>query len=348
MKNLSVAVIGAGYFAGFHIEAWKRLDGVTLAGIVDRDLKRAVAHGPPAFDSVGEMLQTIAPDIVDIATPPESHADLIDHALRHRPLAVICQKPFCGGDVEAATRLAREAGAAGVPLIVHENFRFQPWYRRMKREIDAGRIGRVLNLTFRLRTGDGQGAEAYLTRQPYFQEMPRFLMHETGIHWVDTFRYLLGEPDAVQADLRRLNPHIRGEDAGHFLFTYRDGRRALFDGNRLIDHAAENCRTTLGEALLEGTEGEIRLAGDGALSIRARGEGEFSPLAPAPEAKDFGGGCVEALQAHVLAALRDGAPLENTAAEYVRNLEIVEAIYRAAESGQRQSLRPKRDAGSAP
>ena len=36
-------------------------------------------------------------------------------------------------------------------------------------------------------------APAYLERQPYFQTMPRFLVHETAIHLVDVFRFLLGE-----------------------------------------------------------------------------------------------------------------------------------------------------------
>ncbi|MEO0763052.1 MAG: hypothetical protein AAFZ09_14815, partial [Pseudomonadota bacterium] len=60
---------------------------------------------------------------------------------------------------------------------------------------------------------DGQGPDAYHARQPYFQRMPRFLVHETAVHWIDTFRYLMGEAETVYADLRRLNPAIAGEDA---------------------------------------------------------------------------------------------------------------------------------------
>ena len=42
--------------------------------------------------------------------------------------------------------------------------------------------------------------------------MPRLLIHETGVHYIDTFRYLFGTPTAVHADLRRCNPVIAGED----------------------------------------------------------------------------------------------------------------------------------------
>ena len=95
-------------------------------------------------------------------------------------------------------------------LVVHENFRFSPWYREIRRLIEDGAIGTVYQASFRLRPGDGQGPAAYLDRQPYFQSMERFLVHETAIHFIDTFRYLLGEPESVYADLQRLNPAILG------------------------------------------------------------------------------------------------------------------------------------------
>jgi predicted dehydrogenase len=87
-------------------------------------------------------------------------------------------------------------------------------------------IGVCYGATFHLRPGDGQGdlpggqgLPSYVSRQPYFQHMPRFLMHETGIHFVDVFRYLLGELDGViSADLRQLNESIAGEDSGTVVF----------------------------------------------------------------------------------------------------------------------------------
>lgn len=336
-KDLKVAVIGAGYFARFHQEAWGRIPGAALVGVADRDLEKAEASGAPAFEEAEAMLRVTKPDIVDIVTPPPTHAAMIDLALASGARAVICQKPFCGA-LDAARGAVARAAAAGVPLIVHENFRFQPWYRALKRELDAGRIGAVSQLTFRLRPGDGRGPEAYLARQPYFQTMKRFLIHETGIHWVDTFRYLLGEPDWVQADLRRLNPVIAGEDAGFFLFGYADGRRALFDGNRHLDHAATDTRRTLGEALVEGTEGTIRLLGDGGLRHRRFGDLEETDCFAPPRAKGFGGDCVHVLQSHVVAHLLTGSPLENTADLYLENMRIEESIYAAAESGARIPL----------
>ena len=107
--------------------------------------------------------------------------------------------------------------------MVHENFRFQPWHREIKRQITAGAIGdRLHSLTFRSRMGDGWGEKAYLPRQPYFRDYPRFLVFENGVHFIDTFRFLAGEITRVSAWLRRLNPVIQGEDCALVVFRIRE------------------------------------------------------------------------------------------------------------------------------
>lgn len=328
--DLKVGCIGAGYFSRFHYDAWARLPGVVPVAAVDRDLAKAQDTGLAAYDDAARMLSEQRPDIVDIITPPPAHLSMIKLALSAGVRAIICQKPFCTSLTEAE-EAAKLAGAAGIPLLVHENFRFQPWYRAIKKALDAGAIGDILQVTFRLRPGDGQGPRAYLDRQPYFQKMERFLIHETAVHWVDTFRFLLGAPTEVFADLRRINPAIAGEDAGHVLFGYGDARRALFDGNRLLDHAAENTRCTMGEALLEGTEGTLTLSGDGTVRFRPFGQqGETILLGP-DQSGIFGGDCVYHLQAHVVSALKGQGAFENTAQDYLEVIRTEEAIYRSAE-----------------
>ncbi len=341
MAKLKVVTIGAGYFSRFHVEAWHRNPDTELAGLVDLDEAKAAelltevgATATQVGSDAAGLLADLRPDIVDIAAPPTAHLALINQAMEMRPKAIICQKPFCGTLAVAGEAVAA-AKAKNQLLVVHENFRFQPWYRALKQEIMSGRLGQIYQVAFRLRPGDGQGSEAYLSRQPYFQEMPRFLIHETGVHWIDTFRFLLGEPEAVMADLRRLNPAIAGEDSGHFLFLYGDGRRALFDGNRLADHVAENPRLTMGEALIEGSKGTIALDGDGGLAFRARSQKEWQTLPLDIPALGFGGDCVYALQKHLADHLLLGTVLENEAADYLTNMEIEEAIYAAASSGRR-------------
>jgi predicted dehydrogenase len=332
--TINVACVCAGYFSQFHYGAWARIEGVEVIGACDTDLSRAQATDAPAFDNLSTMLGTAKPDLLDIILPPTAHATAIRAALSAGIKWIICQKPFCA-DLGEARAIVDEARTAGARLVVHENFRFQPWYRAIKAALVAGSIGQVHNATFRLRPGDGQGQRAYLDRQPYFQTMPLFLIHETGVHWIDTFRYLFGPVSHVYADLRRLNPAIAGEDAGHVIFDHASGVRALFDGNRHLDHVADNLRRTMGEAWIEGTEGTLTLYGDGSVTQRAFGARDETVIHAPDTWNGFGGDCVYGLQAHVIDAMHGTATLENEAADYLTVLAIKDTIYTSAETGQK-------------
>ncbi|OED41562.1 hypothetical protein AB833_09330 [Chromatiales bacterium (ex Bugula neritina AB1)] len=340
---LNVVAIGAGYFSRFHFSAWQRLSQTSLSAIVEQDsarrtsLKAEFRHVQVAA-TLAEVVQEMSPDIVDIITPPHTHSEQIDSAIRLTERAlVVCQKPFCG-DSHTATRVAEKVAAAGRTLVVHENFRFQPWYRQIKQLLQRKAVGTVLQAEFRLRPGDGQGVNAYLDRQPYFQTMPRFLIHETGIHWIDVFRYLFGEPQAVSADLRTINPAIKGEDAGHFSFHYTDGLRACFNGNRHLDHAADNPRLTMGEMLIEGTRGTINLNGDGEIHLRKFGQKHLQPHRYSFDNIDFGGDCVFQLNKHIAEHLTEGKLLQNDAMAYLENLRLEDLVYRAAGENSLQQV----------
>ena len=337
---LKVAVVGTGYFSRYHFDGWSRLPEVKLVAVCSLDPAGLVDAAAPyliprQFADVGPMLDAVRPDLLDIVTPPAAHLPILEEAAK-RGVDVICQKPL-GGDLATARAMVRIAEEAGITFIAHENFRFQPWYREARRLLDQGALGEIHNIGFRLRPGDGQGPRAYLERQPYFQQMPRFLIHETAIHMIDTFRFLLGEVSGVFARLRRLNAHIQGEDAGFVLFDFASGAAGVFDGNRLVDFVADDPRLTMGEMLLEGAGGTLRLDGFGRLWLKPHKAAEGEHAYPRQN-RGYGGDSVRALLRHVLAHLQDGAPLENSGAAYLRNLEIEEAIYRSAASGQWQAL----------
>jgi D-apiose dehydrogenase len=340
MARLRVAGVGAGYFSRFHLEGWRDTAEAELVAWCDTDAARLEAVAKefdiaPTFTDAQEMLDTMAPDLLDIVTPPASHAALVA-AAHERRIPVICQKPLTPSWAESR-ELAAEVDRSGMLCVVHENFRFQPWYREARRLIDSGALGVPHCVAFRLRPGDGQGPRAYLDRQPYFQQMPRLLVVETAIHWIDTFRYLLGEVAAVTARLRRMNPAIAGEDAGYMLFEFESGATGLFDGNRLNDHVAKDPRRTMGEMWLEGSAGVLRLDGDARLYWKPHHgpETEHAYEHPSPT---FGGGCCAALQRHVVAHLRHGTPLENTIGEYMANLRVQEAAYESHASGRRIAM----------
>lgn len=330
MDKMKVATVGTGYFSRFQYSAWGRIPEVQLVGVCNRTLSSAVELADQydiknVYTDFRQMLEVEKPDLVDIITPPITHVDYVTTAVE-LGIPAICQKPFTSSAAEAQ-KLVSFIENKGGKVIVHENFRFQPWYRKIKQILEEGWFGQLYEISFALRPGDGQGPAAYLDRQPYFQEMERLLVHETAVHLVDVFRYLFGEIGAVYADLRRVNPVIKGEDAGILLFDFMSGAKGVFDGNRLSDHCADNRRLTMGEMRIEGEKGTLTLDGNGGLSWREHSQNSIKEISYEWTDRDFGGDCVYSLQRHVVDHLLYGKELMNTAKEYLTNVEIAEASY---------------------
>lgn len=335
-KPLRGVAIGAGYFSHFHYDAWSRMRGAEIVGCCDSDAERANAvakqYGiPQAFTDYRQMLDEIDVDFVDVITRPDTHLEIVTEVAR-RSLPVICQKPLAPtfADSQRMEQIVRESASR---CMVHENFRFQPWYREIKRLFAAGEVGKKLHtISFRNRAGDGHGPEAYLARQPYFQTMPKFLLFEAGIHTVDTFRYLAGEVARVWCKLRKLNPVIAGEDTGISVFEFEAGGMGLYDANRYNESTAENPRYTFGELLFETDRGSIRLYPDGKLTKQLLGEPEQVHKYEHSQT-GFAGDCVYATQAHFIDCLQSGQAFETDISDYMKSIAVQEAMYRSAESG---------------
>jgi D-apiose dehydrogenase len=333
MKTRRGLLIGAGYFSDFHLDAWQRLEGADIVCVSDLDETKArQAAGKYKIPNIStnpfEAMEKLEIDFVDIATSPPGRLDLVKHAVS-RGLPIICQKPLAA-DFATSQQILAVASSSTSPFMVHENFRFQPWYREIKKLLQSGIIGDKLHtLTMRSRMGDGWGEHAYLARQPYFRTMPRLLVHETGIHFIDTFRYLAGEIVDCSANLRRLNPLIAGEDAGRLTFQFENGAEGLWDANRYNESLSENFRYTFGELLVEADRGSIWLGFDG--SIRIKQLGQPPAVHPYnPSRLGFGGDCVYACQQHFLDVLDGKSTCETSPIEYEKSLRIVEALYASA------------------
>ena len=336
MEQLKGVCIGAGYFSRFHYEAWSRMESVRITAMCNRSMERA----GPLMQEFGienhyvdyrEMIEREKPDFVDIITPPESHLEMTKFAAE-RGIHVFCQKPLAPTFAEAQ-KLVSLADGAGIRFMVNENFRFQPWHREIGRLVRKGVIGDTLHsLNFRMRTGDGWGPKAYTPRQPYFQTYPRLLVYETGVHFIDTFRYIAGDVRRVFASLRKLNPVIAGEDCGLLFFEFQNGAIGLWDANRFNDTTAPNPRYTFGNFLVEGDGGSIRLYTDGRITIQPLG-GEEQEHGYFHEERNFAGDCCFTTQNHFIDQLISGGEFETRGEEYLKTLAVQEAMYESARTG---------------
>ena len=335
--KLSLAVIGTGYFSQFQCKAWQRLAEVERAAICSLYKEAAKNYAEnydfsASYTNVDIMLAEVKPDVVDVITPPATHLELI-RKLVAAGCDIICQKPFCR-NFEEAQEAVQLAEAAKVKLIIHENFRFQPWYQKIHDVLMSGTLGVIYQAQFNLRPGDGRGEDAYLGRQPYFRQMPKLLIHETAIHFIDVFRYLFGDISTVWASLRRLNPVIQGEDAGIVIMHNHQGVQLVFDGNRLSSHASKDSRRTMGEMLIEGEKGCLMLDGDGQIRLRFHESREWQNVDYEWYDNDFGGDCVFQTQRAALNGLLNLSPVVNSGREYINNILVEEAIYLSHEKKQ--------------
>lgn len=332
MAKFKAVCIGAGYFSHFQYEAWQRIPEVEVVAFSNRNEERSAVikkdYGiEKCYTDWREMLEVERPDFVDVITPPPTHLEMCRTAA-DMGIDIICQKPLAPTVAEAREVVET---TRDVRFMVHENFRFQPWYREIKRQLDAGAIGDLFTITTRCRMGDGWGEDAYIPRQPYFREYPQLLIYETGVHFIDTFRFLAGEVRSAKAWLRKLNPIIAGEDCGLMVLEMESGALATWDANRYNEppHGV-NARYTFGETLVEGREGTLRLGLDGGLVLQRLGE-EPRELEYFHERRGFAGDCVYACQRHFVDRLIDGGTFETSGEEYLKTLEVQEAIYQGAD-----------------
>ncbi len=316
------AIVGCGYFSRHHLEAWRRIEGVEIVAACDADIERARSVSPRAYGAAASMLDIEHPDFLDIVTRPETHVELIRLAAKRR-VAVICQKPLAPSWPESleAARICREAG---VRAMVHENWRWQPWYRAAARLIGDGALGGVRSYCLRMRQNEGLGPNPF-PNQPYLREMPRFIVYEILLHHLDTARFLFGEIKSVSATLSRTNPVMRGEDRAVIAVGHVNGISGLIDGHCSEEREPEGI--ALGDAWIEGGSAKLAIGSDGCVWLGAECAWRNDVVT------GYRGDSVFETQSHFIECLRRGLEFETGVEDYLKSMAAMEACYLSAERG---------------
>jgi predicted dehydrogenase len=325
---LRVGLAGAGWVTRYHLESWARLaDRARVVAIADPNAAAARARAqafaiPAAYPSVEAMLDGERLDAIDVAAPREAHAPICRLAARHR-LAILCQKPLAPTLAEADAVVA-DVASAGVRLMVHENWRFRPHYRRIAAWIRDGRIGDIRTATMTLLTSglvpDAAGSLPALVRQPMLATLDRLLVMEVMIHHIDTLRCLLGPLTLRGAQLGKSCAMVRGEDRASLLMTTAGGGAVSLIG----DFVARGYPPEQFDRLeIVGTRGSIGLERD-----RLRLAGDFTEDMSLDLQANYHASYAAAI-AHFVDRVADGAPFETAPEDNLETLRIVEAAYTA-------------------
>jgi predicted dehydrogenase len=324
------ALIGCGFFAHNHMNAWAQLADIEIVAVCDIDKHRAEQLAERfgvsnVYTDADWLLNGMKLDFVDIATTAPSHRQLVELAAA-KGVAAICQKPFAE-TMAAATSMVAVCATAGVPLIVHENFRWQRPFVVMRDLIALGRIGAPHFARFSFR----HGYDNY-RNQPYLAQIERFTIMDIGLHLFDLARFFVGEVTQLSCNAQHLNPHVRGEDAFTALLQHANGATSICDCSFQSVRQPEPFPQTFAE--IEGPDGTLILGQDYTLVLHdAKGRHDI-PCAPA--VPDWGSDPWHAVQdsvirfqSHVADVLHGRAPPQPSGADNLLTLALSLAAYDA-------------------
>lgn len=335
MAELRGALIGCGFFAVNQMHAWRDIAGASIVAICDRDPERLRIVGDQfgiakRYTDAAELFVGENLDFVDIATTAPSHRPLVEMAAAHR-VPVICQKPFAPTLADAKA-MVRACAEAGVPLMVHENFRWQSPIQGVRAVLDSGEIGMPFfgRISFR-------SAYDVFSGQPYLATGKRFIIEDLGIHILDIARFLLGDVSTITTRTVRINPGISGEDVATMLMDHNSGATSVVDCSYATKLATEPFPETLIE--IDGSDGTIRLAQGYRLTVTGKSGTAVTDVSPPllPWASRPWHNIQEsvvAIQQHWVDCLAKGIEPATSGADNLKTFALVEAAYAGAASRQ--------------
>ena len=334
-----IAVVGAGLIGRRHVDAIRRVEGAEAACVVDpaEEAKAyAVEIGAPWRPSLQEAIADGLADAAILATPNQMHVEG-GLACVGAGLPALIEKPIAD-DAAAAARLVDAAEAAGVPILVGHHRRHNPIVRAAKAKIEAGALGRIVaahamcwfykpddyfNVEWRTKPGAG----------PIFINL---------IHDVDLMRHLVGEVVAVQALEASAARGHEVEDTAAALLHFDTGAVGTITVSDSVVApwsweltAAENpAYPETGQScyLIGGAKGSLEVPSGGVW----RQDGERSWWRPIERTADRSERIdpLDTQIAHFCEVARgEAAPLVS-GREGLKSLQVIEAIKRAAATGE--------------
>jgi len=336
-----VGVIGAGFWSDKHLKAWSRIPNVEIAAMCDHDyekLKRKAAlynvQESKLYRDAKEMLDRTDLDFVDIITGPDTHLELVSLVSSYGK-HILCQKPFARSLEEAKTMI-EIAHKANVRLMVTENWRWLTPYQIVKKVLDEGRLGTLQVARFASSTFfTPRLAPDRKILQRFLVDMPRLMFFETGVHWLDMWRFLFGEPKRLYAESMRFSPYVKGEDSGvvtlgydHFYgimdlswATRREFWECMKDNSQINGDHVEHF-------IIDGDKATLKMYGFGTIAI-IDNNGMESVIAQHTEI-DYEESHFR-LQSHFIECLDTGKPFQTSGEDNLQTLKLTFAVYESSQ-----------------
>lgn len=345
---LKVVLVGCGRIAVRHSELLgnAQIGGASLAGVCDLVPERAQAIGTkfdvPWFVDMHEMVRVTDPDVIVVLTESGQHAEHVV-ALAEHGKHIIVEKPMAL-TLDDADRMIRVCDRNGVRLFVVKQNRFNVPVQHLRRALEAGRFGKLVLGTVRVR---------WCRRQSYYDQdaWRGTWMHDGGVlanqasHHIDLLEWMMGDVESVFAKSRTALVNIEAEDTAVVVLKFRSGALGIVEAT-----TATRPLDLEGSLSVLGAGGSVEIGGFAVNEMRV-----WKFENPQPEDDDvvmrysvnppnvYGFGH-QAYYEHVVECLTQGKEQLVDGLEGRKSLELIAAIYESVETGREVPLRfvPKR------
>jgi scyllo-inositol 2-dehydrogenase (NADP+) len=345
MKHIKTAIIGFGLSGKvFHARVLRALPQFVITSVVSSRVEEVREEVPEArvVASVNEVLADDSVDLVIVATPTGQHARLARQALEAGKHVVV-EKPFTVSSREARD-VVESAERVGKVLSVFHNRRWDNGFLTLKRELQAGSLGKLCQYEARFdrfrpqvnpgrwreQAGDGSG-----------------ILYDLGSHLIDQALHLFGRPSGVYCDVYAQREGATADDYFIILFDYgslrvtlRAGSVVGIPGPVLQAHGA---RGSFIKRTLDPQEEALKLGkcpsalgdmwgldGDGVELHQVDAAGNLKQVECRTERGDY-----SAYYRGIFKSIVEGAPIPVSPCDGLAVIELIEACALSAREGRR-------------
>lgn len=230
MEKIKFGLIGCGAIANKHVIALKRLTDAEIVGACDIDPVAAKKFGEkyhiPTYINAEGMITETMPDVLNILTPSGDHAERILE-LVHFNKHFVVEKPLAL-QIGCIDQILSECGQRGLKIFVVQQNRFNPPVTKLKEALDKGRFGKLVLGTVRVR---------WKREQAYYDEKlwrgtwayDGGVLANQALHHVDMLLWMMGDVESVMAKTARRLVNIEAEDTVAAIIKFRKGALGIIE-----------------------------------------------------------------------------------------------------------------------
>lgn len=251
MSQFTVGLVGCGLISEAHLKAWAKTEGFSVRGVLDTNreqaTKRAQQFGiDTVFDGLDDLVK--ACDVIDVCTPPQTHAAIAEKAIaagKH----LVMEKPMVT-DAADWDRMSGQVAKSGSKIAVIHNLKFLHAVRTAKQWVDEGRIGKVIRVQREFLTS-ATSDRMLVGDKHWSHKLPGGRWFETLPHELYLTHWFVGPLEVAGVATLSTDHAPPGAPADEVVITLAGGSCMA------TIHFSANCEQNRRMFSLQGTEGHI-------------------------------------------------------------------------------------------